>query len=80
MNNYYFTFGTAKHFPFGINDYVLVTADNQFAAENKFREVHPDAHENLINCAFIYSEREWGNNKMQQKYYNGKEPVEILAA
>lgn len=80
MNNYYFTFGTAEHFPFGINDYVLVTANNQFAAENKFREVHPDAHENLINCAFIYSEREWGNNKMQQKYYNGKEPVEILAA
>ena len=74
--DYYFTFGTASHFPYGINDYVKVTAPSEKEAVQVFREKYPDYHEDTVNCAFIYAEEEFKDIK--EKYYKNIDPVDEL--
>ena len=77
MINFYFTFGANPEYPFGMEDYVKVTAPDLGEAVKLFQEHHPNRPgSNLVNCAFWYTENEFKN--MRDKYYNGKEPAEVL--
>jgi len=79
MNNYYFTFGTDPRYPYGINDYVKVTAPDLGTAIRTFQKRHPNRPgSNLVNCAFYYDEEDF--LPMIDKYYNGEGPIEVLTA
>ena len=56
--NFYFTYGSNPIFPF-CGGYVIVKAGSLKEAIEKYRKEYPDVHDNLINCAFYYSESEW---------------------
>lgn len=75
-NSFYFTFGTNPQFPHGINEYVKVEARTMHEAEQIFRSVYPDVHENCLNCAFVYTEDEF--SQIKNVYYKDVEPVETL--
>jgi len=62
QTQYVFTFGNAEHFPYSFNEFVLVNADNEKEAVEKFRSEYPDAHEGLVNCAFWYRADEYFAN------------------
>ena len=79
MHNYYFTFGTDPRYPFGIDDYVKVTAPDLRSAIQIYRDHHPDRPgSHLVNCAFYYDEDEF--LPMIDKYYHGADPIEVLTA
>lgn len=72
----YFTFGTDPLFPFGINDYVVVEAEGLNEACCLFNLVHPPRHDDVVNCAFIYSEETF--NLFRDQYYKDVEPAEVI--
>lgn len=74
MNGFYFTFGSSLQFPYR-NTYLIVIANSENEAVKKFRNKYPDVHENIINCSFIYSEREWKENNMDRYYPKGEAEV-----
>lgn len=76
MNRYYYTFGSNPAFPYGIDDYVEVTARTMHESTIAFRLKHPDRSEDCLNCAFIYTEDEF--NQIRDKYYGNVSPVESL--
>lgn len=81
LKNYYFTFGSDPAYPYGINDYVLITAPNIYEAQEVFKSVHPNRPgSDCLNYAFNYSEAEWTANDMCNTYYDGKNPVEIISS
>lgn len=55
---FFFTFGTAEHFPYQ-GGYLIVRARNQTEAIQIFRRSYPDINEDTVNCAFIYNEWGW---------------------
>ncbi len=75
MQNFYFTFGSAKHFPFK-DAYVTIRAVTLNQAIETFRKYIPDIADGTLNCAFYYDQQEWDANKCQQYYPNG--PVMML--
>lgn len=77
MANFYFTFGTDRLFPYGINDYVMVQAATLDEACSLFKMAHPNRPgSDALNCAFFYSERSF--NKFRDKFYKGRAPAEII--
>ena len=70
LQPFYITFGSASHFPYGINDYVVSYAQNEREASEIFRKKYPDAHEGLYNYSFIYTKDEWENG-VKSFYTNG---------
>lgn len=60
MEKFYFTFGSSSQFPYH-GGYLIVKADDRNDAIEKYRKKYPDVNENTVNCAFIYSEKEWNN-------------------
>lgn len=78
MNNYYFTFGSDPAYPYGMNDYVLVVAENINQACELFEAVHPHRPgSQAINCAFYYTEEQF--REFQPRYYPNTPPIEIIA-
>ena len=77
MKKFYFTFGTDSQFPYGINDYVLVEAEDLDQACSLFDAVHPPRHPGVCNCAFFYSEESF--DKFRDQYYKDVSPVERIA-
>ena len=77
MQKTYFTFGTDPLYPYHIGDYVVVEAENVNDACLLFNMVHPPRHDDVVNCAFIYSERKF--NEFRDKYYKDVEPAEIIS-
>ena len=75
MNKFYFTFGSNSQFPYQ-NTYLVVIADSEREAVQKFRAKYPDRHDGIVNCSFIYSEDEWEGN-LNQKHYP-ENPVEVI--
>lgn len=63
----YFTFGSDPLFPYQ-NGYVIVHGTSKTAAINKFRKRFPDRHENTVNCAFIYTQKQWEKTGMDKTY------------
>lgn len=77
MNEYYFTFGSNPLFPYGINDYVLVYAENRNAACDKFSAKYPNRPKSgCINCAFVYSKEEF--DKFRDRFYKGVNPIDVI--
>lgn len=77
--NFYFTFGSDSKYPFGFKDYIVIQADNIIQAQEIFKNNHPNRPgSDCLNYAFCYTEEEWNRNKMTEKYYDNKEPAEIL--
>lgn len=70
MNGFYLTFGSNSQFPHR-NTYLIVIANSK----KEFRKKYPDVHENIINCSFIYSEKEWKENNMDRYYLKGEAEV-----
>lgn len=58
MEFFYFTYGTDPGYPFE-GGYTLIFADNVKEAIKLFRKRHPDRHEGVVNCAFIYTADEF---------------------
>ena len=57
MNKYFYTFGTADYFPH-YGGWVEVMADDWGWADTKFTDFYP-LHNDMINCAFRYTESEF---------------------
>ena len=76
MQRYFFTFGTASHFPYGLHEFVEVDASSEARATNAFRQVYPDYSEDTVNCAFIYDEKEF--SEIKDKYYKDVKASDII--
>ncbi len=75
QKKFYFTFGSDPGFPYQ-NTYIIVMADTERAAVEKFRAKFPDRHKNTVNCAFLYPEEEWRGSLNEAGY---GEPAEVIA-
>jgi hypothetical protein len=77
--NFYFTFGTDPQFPYGEKDFVLVRAKTKNIACEKYSKTIPNRPgSTAINCAFVYSEEEWINKGIRDRYYKGRQPARII--
>ena len=70
MQNFYYTFGTSKTFPFQ-KGWVQVQAEDREQADQLFRSKYPDNFPGYVNCAFVYQEDEF---KEIKKQYENEEP------
>lgn len=79
MKRYYFTFGSAEHFPYKNSYMVVLVSDHEDREDaiNEYRKKYPDIHKDCINCSFIYNEEEWMKLKLQQRS-SYSDPVEII--
>jgi len=75
QKKFYFSFGSDPGFPFQ-NTFIIVVAETEKAAVEKFRKKYPDRHEGIVNCAFWYSEESWHRSKNETDY---GEPAEVIA-
>lgn len=76
-NRYFFTFGTDPKYPFGIEEYVEVHADDGNQASQKFMSRYPCREgSTLMNCAFVYGEKQW--EKIYNEHYKGKPPARVI--
>lgn len=66
-NTYYYTFGSASHFPYSCG-WVEVHASNLLEAHKKFRARFPDSAPHRLHCAGYYGESEFKRSSM---YTNG---------
>lgn len=76
MKNFYYTFGSDPQYPFGKNDYVVVEAVDIRMANAMFMRKHPGPHEDIVNCAFFYTEEKF--NAFRDKYYADVQPIEVI--
>ena len=58
IHSFFFTFGSSEHFPYKYG-HVIVNANDEETAIKTFRKFYPDKNEGIVNCAFIYSDKEW---------------------
>lgn len=76
MKNFYFTFGTNPQFPYGLNQFVIAEAVNKNMAMRMFKAKYPGPNEELVNCAFCYTEEEF--DKFRNEHYSGVKPSDII--
>ena len=76
--SYYFTFGSADHFPFGRDSFVKVEAADPLDAQEAFRKRFPDHTPGVLNCAFVYTQDEF--ESIAKKYYSGVRPAEEIVS
>ena len=77
MSDFYFTFGSAAQFPYGIGEFVeVINAPTEHAAREAFRAVYPDVHMDTLNCASVYRKREF--DPIREEYYTDKAPVDSI--
>ena len=63
MQEFYFTFGTSKQFPF-CGGWVEVVAPDHKTAVQTFRAKHPDVNEGVVNCSDIYTAEQFSKSEM----------------
>ena len=63
MKKYYYSFGTAKQYPFS-RGWVEIVAPDITAACRLFRAYFPDVNKGILNCADYYTEEEWNETGM----------------
>ena len=77
MNLFFFTFGSDEKYPFKSTEFVMVVADTEHEACEKFTAKYPKRiGSDCVNCAFVYTKEQFKN--VWEKYYNGVRPAEIL--
>lgn len=79
MERLYFTFGSASHFPFGHEDYIIAIGKNREDCFDIFRSTYPNPNgTDVLNCADYYSAEEWEKNV--SSYYKDTDPEKILVS
>lgn len=73
-----YTYGSDSCYPFSYG-WTEVWASSESEANSKFREIHPDVHEGVLNCAFVYSDDELSQT-MREKGNFGAKTREVLIA
>lgn len=64
MSSFYFTYGPDPFFPYQ-DGWTEVQAPDQYLAIMAFEDFHPKRPgSRFVNCAMIYTEREWNNTQM----------------
>lgn len=58
MQKYYFTYGSSENFPYQ-NGWTEVYAENMKQAESLFKAIHPDKIPGIINCAWVYTQKDF---------------------
>ena len=76
LNNFYVTFGSAEYYPYGRDAYIIVRAFTEREAARKYRKRHPDIHEGILNCAFLYNEKTFQSDVCS--FYKDTVPSEII--
>lgn len=77
LKSFYFTFGSAKQFPYSREQYVVVKAQDIREAARKYKRKYPNPHDDeTINCADYYNQQTW--DERIKKYYGDAEPAEII--
>ena len=61
---FYFSFGTANYFPYK-HGWVEVRANSREEACKLFSSHFPNRN-GMLNCSFVYNEREWARTEMSQ--------------
>ena len=77
MPKYYFTYGTSNNYPYQ-NGWTEVVAMNERDAIAKFRSVHPDRSDGIINCSWIYTEEKFKQTLMFTKGNLGAKCHEVI--
>lgn len=77
LKSFYFTCGSAKQFPYGRGQYVVVKAQDIREAARKYKRKYPNPHDDeVLNCADYYSQQAWDERIKQ--YYGDTEPAEVI--
>ena len=65
LQSFYYTFGTASHFPYH-KGWVEVRAENRQEADEMFRQRFPDVTPGVLNCSWVYGQEQF--KKTLQSY------------
>ena len=77
LQSFYFTFGTAKQYPYTIGQYLIVKAQDIREAARKYKRKYPNPNDDeVLNCADYYGQKEW--DEYVKEYYKDTEPVEVI--
>lgn len=77
LKSFYFTFGTAEHFPYTRGQYLIVKAQDIREAARKYKKKYPNPYDSMVlNCADYYTQKEW--DEYVKSFYENEEPQEIL--
>lgn len=63
MPKFYFTYGTDEQFPYQ-DGWTEITAPNQNVATGIFKAVHPCHTDGILNCSFVYPEKQFRQTEM----------------
>lgn len=77
MPRYYFTYGTSNSYPYQ-NGWTEVEAKDEREAIEKFRRVHPDCSDGIINCSWIYTEEKFMQTLMFRNGNLGAKCHEVI--
>lgn len=77
MKKFYFTFGSAKQYPYGRGEYIVVEGISKIDCLDGFRKKYPDVTQGVLNCSDYYEETYWKIN-VEPFYYAGDEPKEVI--
>ncbi len=70
MENYYFTFGSSSTYPFQ-DGWITIKAPDMHLASEMFKSTYPNPYdEDMLNCAFVYSEEEFKETEMYKQQSN----------
>ena len=76
---FFYTFGSDPDYPYAETEYVEVHARSMQEADEKFMAVIPNRKgSTCLNCAFVYSEKQWIKGNIQSRYYCDKQPIKII--
>lgn len=77
LQNFYFTFGTAKKFPYTIGQYLIVKAQDIREAARKYKKKYPNpSGDEVLNCADYYTQEQWDSEV--KKYFENVKTAEII--
>lgn len=74
-----YTYGFDSCYPFSCG-WTEVWAISESEANAKFREIHPDVHEGMLNCAFVYSDEEFPKTMLKKGNLGAKTREVLIAA
>lgn len=73
---FYFTFDSDPAYPYGLNDYVIVIAKNEYDAQMAIKAMYFNRpNSDSLNYVFGYTEKEWKTTN-----YGNRPPVETIIA
>ena len=77
MQTYYFTFGISPDFPYQ-DGWIEIQAPTMGQAMITFSKKYPHPKHNVLNCAFIYDERQFRATRMYKEGNFGRRCHETI--